>query len=80
MMAAKPKTAPTDMVVSVEAEFTTASAGAAIRRPRTHQAHQDQLDIALAEPMLKANHWNPRPAESGLLGLVYPSGPLRPGV
>ena len=39
--------------------------------PRTHQAHQDQLAISLAEPTLKAGHWNPRPAASGSLGLVY---------
>ena len=38
--------------------------------PRTHQAHQDQLAIALAKPALKAVHWNPRPAASGSLGLV----------
>ena len=39
--------------------------------PRTHQAHQDQLGIALAEPALEAVHWNPRPTESGSLGLVF---------
>ena len=39
--------------------------------PRTHQAHQDQLSIPLAELILKAGHWNPRPAASGSLGLIY---------
>ena len=46
--------------------------------PRTHQAHQDQLAISLAEPIWKENYWNPRPAESGLLGLVFFFLALRP--
>ena len=38
--------------------------------PRTHQAHQDQLGIPLAEPVLKAVYWSPGPAASGSLGLA----------
>ena len=40
--------------------------------PRAHQAHQDQLGILLARPVLKAVHWNRGPAASGYqpLGLV----------
>ena len=38
--------------------------------PGTHQAHQDRLGISLAEPFLKAVHWNPRPAAFESLGLI----------
>ena len=38
--------------------------------PKTHQAHQDRLGISLADPALKAVHWNPRSAASGSIGLV----------
>ena len=39
--------------------------------PRTHQAHQDQLGVSLAELALEAVHWNPRPTASESIGLVF---------
>ena len=51
----------------VGASYPPAPQGAV---PRTHQAHQDQLGVSLAELALEAVHWNPRPTASGSIGLV----------